>query len=84
MQEALAAVQQVSRLIGEIHTGATEQLLGISQVNEAVSHLDGITQQNSAMVDGLASSAVTLHAQAQALVASVQIFKVGAEREQAP
>ena len=38
-------------LVAEIDHGAGEQLTGISQVNEAVAHMDSITQQNAAMVE---------------------------------
>jgi len=77
MDEALNAVQQVSTLINEINTGSAEQLLGISQVNEAVTQLDTITQQNAAMVEQLASSAGELQAQAQTVAESVSVFHLG-------
>jgi aerotaxis receptor len=35
-------------------------LLGVSQVNEAVSHMDGVTQQNAAMVEQLAAAFITM------------------------
>ncbi|GAP36602.1 methyl-accepting chemotaxis protein [Piscinibacter sakaiensis] len=78
MDQALAAVQNVGSLIGEIHGGATEQLSGISQVNAAVSQLDGITQQNAAMVEELASSAGALKARAEAVADAVGVFTLKA------
>jgi aerotaxis receptor len=77
MDQALAAVKHVSTLVGEIHSGATEQLLGISQVNEAVAQLDTITQQNAAMVEELASSARSLQGQAATVAEAVRVFHLG-------
>jgi aerotaxis receptor len=77
MDHALEAVRHVSKLIGDINTGANEQLMGISQVNEAVSQMDGITQQNAAMVEELASSASSLQDQAAAVAESVRVFRLG-------
>ena len=79
MEHALEAVRRVSNLIAEINTGASEQLMGISQVNEAVSQMDGITQQNAAMVEELASSASSLQDQAAAVAESVKVFRLGGQ-----
>ena len=76
MDQALAAVKNVTTLVAEINGGANEQLLGISQINEAVAQLDTITQQNAAMVEELASSARSLEGQAAAVAESVGIFRL--------
>src|SRR5690606_14116666 len=78
MEDALQAVRQVHSLIGEISHGATEQLLGISQVNEAVEQLDSVTQQNAAMVEELAASASSLRLQSDTVVEAVSVFKLEA------
>ncbi|MFM8900558.1 MAG: methyl-accepting chemotaxis protein [Burkholderiales bacterium] len=79
MNDALEAVRHVSSLISEINTSANEQLMGISQVNEAVSQMDQITQQNAAMVEELASSASSLQDQAAAVAESVRLFRLETE-----
>jgi aerotaxis receptor len=76
MAEALAMVEKVGQTVREIDTGSHEQLSGISQVNEAVAHIDGITQQNAAMVEQMAASASQLQAQAVTLEQSVSIFRL--------
>ncbi|HSV68553.1 MAG TPA: methyl-accepting chemotaxis protein [Methylibium sp.] len=76
MDDALRTVQQVGTLIGEISHGAREQLSGISQVNEAVTQLDTITQQNAALVEQMAASAVSLEGQAQTLAETVKVFRI--------
>ena len=76
MGEALAAVQRMTTLVGEIDVGANEQLTGISQVNDAVSHMDGLTQQNAALVEQLAAASVSVRSQAEAVAESVRIFRL--------
>jgi aerotaxis receptor len=76
MVEALRTVQQVGTLIGEISHGAREQLSGISQINDAVVQLDTITQQNAALVEQMAASAVSLEGQAQTLGETVKVFRI--------
>ncbi|CAM4077806.1 PAS domain-containing methyl-accepting chemotaxis protein [Paracidovorax anthurii] len=87
MQESLDMVRRVGVLIGEIHGASSEQLMGISQVNTAVAHLDTITQQNAALVEQSAALAMELERQAQTVSDAVQVFRVeagGAGRAPAP
>lgn len=77
--ETAESVNRVARLIREISHGSTEQLTGISQVNEAVAQLDGITQQNAAMVEQLSATATALQGQARTMSESVQVFHTGRE-----
>ena len=77
MLDALASVRQVSTMISEISTGAREQLSGISQVNEAVAQMDTITQQNAALVEEIAASAMQLQGQASTVAETVQVFRLG-------
>jgi aerotaxis receptor len=75
--DTLASVQQVGALVSQISRGAQEQLSGISQVNEAVAQLDGITQQNATLVEQLATSGLALRGQADILASSVEVFHLG-------
>jgi len=75
-------VQRVSQLISEISNASSEQLTGISQVNEAVAQLDSLTQQNAAMVEQLSASAGSLQDRARMLDESVQVFRLD-EHQQA-
>ncbi|MCR5881998.1 methyl-accepting chemotaxis protein [Rhizobacter sp. J219] len=71
------SVTRVTRFMQEISHGAKEQLAGISQVNDAVFHLDGITQHNAALVEQLAASAEALRDRALIVGESVQVFHTG-------
>lgn len=74
MSEALQSVVRVGALIETISQGASEQLLGISQVNSAVAHLDGITQHNAAAVEQIAAASMNLASHAQHVANAVQVF----------
>ncbi|QXZ11170.1 HAMP domain-containing protein [Comamonas sp. Y33R10-2] len=77
MENIVSSVQKVSHMIGEISASSTEQRDGINQVNQAVTHLDQMTQQNAALVEESTAAAVSLHDQAQRLTGMVAVFKVG-------
>jgi methyl-accepting chemotaxis protein len=78
MSNVVAAIGRVTDLMGEISTATTEQSTGIGQVGEAVSQMEQTTQQNAALVEESAAAAASLAEQAQALVAEVEMFKLGA------
>ncbi len=76
MEEIISSVQRVSDIIGEITSASTEQSTGIAQVNQSVSDLDQMTQQNAALVEQSAAAAASLKDQAVKLTQSMAIFKV--------
>ena len=47
MQEIVAGIQRVADIVGEIASASREQSMGLGQINQAVAHLDGVTQQNA-------------------------------------
>ncbi|PXW95513.1 methyl-accepting chemotaxis sensory transducer with Pas/Pac sensor [Sphaerotilus hippei] len=76
MDEALNAVRRMGTLVEEIDVGASEQLNGISQINEAVSHMDTLTQQNAALVEELAAAATSVRLQSEVVSDAVRIFRL--------
>jgi len=76
MTEIVTSVQRVADIIGEVMGAATEQSQGIGQVNDAVSQLDQMTQQNAALVEESAAAAESLKGQAATLATLVATFKV--------
>src|SRR5262249_29141343 len=50
MSEVVDSIQRVTDIMGEISTASAEQSSGIEQVNRAISEMDGVTQQNAALV----------------------------------
>jgi len=78
MQEILDSVKRVSTLIGEIAEAGEAQNTGIAEINQAVSQIDTMTQQNAALVEQLAAAAQSLQGQSGKLNASMGSFRVGA------
>lgn len=77
MHEIVASVRRVTDLIGEITAAANEQQDGFAQVNQAVSNLDQMTQQNAALVEESSAAATSMNEQAQRLAQVVSVFNVG-------
>ncbi|MBI3349839.1 MAG: cache domain-containing protein [Burkholderiales bacterium] len=77
MQDIVGSVSRVSDLIGEIAAAASEQRDGIKQVNQAVTKLDQMTQQNAALVEESAAAAQSMREQAQRLAEAVSAFRLG-------
>jgi aerotaxis receptor len=76
MQDALSSVHKVGAVLTKISTTASEQQTGISQINEAVAHMDSMTQQNAAMVEQLAASARSLQDQVSEVSSSMRLFRL--------
>ena len=79
MSEVVASIRRVTDIVGEISAASHEQSLGVAQVGEAVTQMDQVTQQNAALVEEMAAAASSLKAQAQELVQTVAVFKLGGD-----
>ncbi|SOZ70621.1 chemotaxis sensory transducer protein [Cupriavidus taiwanensis] len=78
MEEIVAAVRRVTDIMGEISAASAEQSSGIEQVNQAVTQMDTVTQQNAALVEEAAAAAGSLEEQAQRLKEAVATFRLAA------
>jgi aerotaxis receptor len=76
VDEAMAAVDQVAQTLANIRLATTEQLAGTSQVAQSLSKMDGITQQNAAMVEELAAASQSLNEQVDAVHNSIRVFRL--------
>ena len=79
MAEVVSSIHRVTGIMGEISAASNEQAIGVAQVGEAVTQMDQATQQNAALVDEMAAAASSLNTQAQDLVQTVAVFKLGTE-----
>jgi methyl-accepting chemotaxis protein len=79
MEEIVAQVKRVGAIIGEIAAASKEQSDGITQVNQAVTSIDQITQQNAALVEEATAATRSLEEQAEALLQAVQVFGLPSE-----
>ncbi len=76
MEETVASIRGLSDMVGRISLASNEQSGGLAQINQAVSHMDQLTQQNAALVEETAASGVTLQEQAQHISDLVNTFQV--------
>jgi len=65
--KVLKAISDVSVLMGDIAAASSQQAEGIGEVAKAVSQMDGMTQQNAALVEEASAAAESLQTQAQNL-----------------
>ncbi|HEX8785832.1 MAG TPA: methyl-accepting chemotaxis protein [Telluria sp.] len=76
MDEVLDSVQRMHAIMGEISAASREQSSGIEQVNQAISQMDAVTQQNATLVQEAANTAQSLQEQAAALGQLVSVFQL--------
>ncbi len=79
LKEIVLAVKKVSDIIGEISTASDEQASGIGQINQAVTSMDKMTQQNAALVEEAATAADSLSSQARSVLETFAFFKVATD-----
>ena len=76
MESIRAAIEQVTALMAELNGSSRAQQDSVVKINEAISALGGLTQQNSALVEESAAAAAMLRDQAASLQALVAVFQV--------
>ncbi len=79
LHEIVESIKKVSELVAEIANAGAEQASGIEQVNKALTQMDDVTQQNSALVEENAATAKTLEHQAKAMDERVSFFRFDSE-----
>ena len=79
MDEIVVSVRRVTDIMGEISASSQDQSAGIDQINQAMSQMDQVTQQNAALVEEAAAAAQSLEQQAQNMVQVVSVFKLGSQ-----
>ena len=84
MNEVVASVQRVTDIMADISSAGDEQSAGIEQINQAVSEMDTVTQQNAALVEEAAAAAEAMQQQAANLERVVSIFQLDQQARVAP
>ena len=77
MSEVVSSIRHVTDIMGEISLASTAQSDGVSQLGVAIHLMDQMTQQNAQLVEVMSEAAGNLQAQADALVNTVAVFKLG-------
>jgi len=76
MHEVVRSFKRVTDIIEEISHASEEQTSGITQINQAINQMDGVTQQNASLVEEAAAAAQSLNHQVAGLVKVVGIFRL--------
>jgi len=78
LTEIVDSIKRVASIVSEIASASAEQSTGIDQVNIALTQMDEVTQQNSALVEQNAAAAKALEQQSQAMDQQVSFFRLAA------
>ena len=77
-------IRKTAELVQEINAASAEQNTGADQINQALSSLDKIIQQNAGSSEEISSTAEELSAQAENLKMSISYFHTGNSAEATP
>jgi len=75
MDNVVHGVQRVADIISEISSASREQEAGITQINQAITEMDTVTQQNAALVEEGAGAAGSLQDQTARLMQLISTFR---------
>ncbi|MFM9436300.1 methyl-accepting chemotaxis protein, partial [Janthinobacterium sp. CG_23.3] len=81
MDLIVTSIKQVADIMGEITAATLEQSNGIEEVNQAITQMDEMTQQNAALVEQAAAAAESMQEQSLKLAQAVSIFKLDDDHE---
>ena len=79
MDQVVASVSRVTDIMADITAASHEQSTGIGHVNQAITEMDSVTQQNAALVEEAAAAASSMQDQAAELAQLVARFKLSAQ-----
>ncbi|HEY0846216.1 MAG TPA: methyl-accepting chemotaxis protein [Noviherbaspirillum sp.] len=81
MDDIVASVKRVNDIMGEITAASREQSEGIEQVNQAISRMDEVTQQNTLLVEQAAAAAESMQEEARSMTELISVFKFGSRAD---
>jgi methyl-accepting chemotaxis protein len=77
--QIVESIKEVADLVSDIAGASIEQSTGVEEVNKALTQMDEVTQQNSALVEENAATAKTLEHQAKNMDERVAFFRLDAD-----
>ena len=83
MHDVVDSIKLVTDIMSEIVAASDEQASGIDQVNQAITQMDTVTQQNAALVEEAAAAAQSMRDQADRLAQVVSVFRLSADQHAA-
>ena len=82
LTEIVNAVKKVGDIVAEIAASSAEQASGIDQVNQAVTSMDDITQQNAALAEETSAASASMYDKSSEMNETMGFFKVRANPEE--
>jgi len=76
LSEIVTGVKKVGDIVAEIAAASVEQSQGIEQVNQAVSQMDEITQQNAALAEQASAASVSMSEQSDNMNQLLSFFRI--------
>ncbi len=76
LDEIVGSVKKVGDIISEIAAASQEQSTGIDQVNQAVTSMDELTQQNAALAEETAAAAASMTDKAREMSGKMNYFTI--------
>jgi methyl-accepting chemotaxis protein len=78
MLEMLPELDKTTLMVQDVAQASSEQILGVSQINNSIQQLNAVTQQSASTSEELSSRTAELVSQAQQLKQLISFFKVDA------
>ena len=79
LERIIGQITEISTLVETIASSAEKQAIGLQEVNTAVSAMDGMTQQNAAMVEEATAAARSLAVEADGLAREIARFRLNSQ-----
>lgn len=74
-------IAEMSKLMADIAAAAEQQAVGLQQINTAIGEMDGVTQQNAAMVEEATAAARSLAEETDNMSQQISRFRLGSDDE---
>ncbi|MEQ5869031.1 HAMP domain-containing protein [Sagittula sp. NFXS13] len=84
LEDVLAKIADVSAMVEQIASSAEDQAQGLNEINEGISNLDRVTQQNAAMVEESNAASQMLQEEANRLSKRVAGFETDSHATNGP
>lgn len=75
IDKIVLSVREVADLVGDIAEASEEQSRGVEEINKTLSQLEGVTQNNAALVEEATAATLSFEEQTDRLSAAVARFK---------
>jgi methyl-accepting chemotaxis protein len=80
LADLVPSIKKTSDLVQDVAAASTEQSGGVTQINQAMSQVDAVTQRNASSAEELSSTAEELAAQSEQLQQLMTFFRVAGEQ----